>query len=631
MPDYYEYHNQLVADRISELGAEIKRLTERRSLVLYFYGYQRELIGNGSRHGSGHGGHLALRRLLESPDVDIICSPVSYFDRQPGGPSNIMSIVDSVTLAGKIFLQEDDSRTHLWKNAEPNLYYPTEWDSLQCLRRNFGNVLARNMAIWWMDLCANGNYNSPAIWRNNARLLEVCRDTVERQIPYRPEVALLYDEESFFWLKADSYDLTAPNGYLQRSAFQSMGATVGEYFVNDADRLPESVRMVVLVNTFRLTQEERRAIERLKSKGRTLVWLYAPGYVDERGLSVEAMEKLTGMRLVRNEHAIAPTVRLAEDSVLTGGLAAMRFGPEAPLAPTFAGAPDDPTSLVLGRYLATNQPALLMKKLPGWTSVFCGSPALSTPILRGLAREAGVTLLVNPEDVMTEDAVTFNGRYLFAYARRKSGWRQFVLPGESLADGGFERSGPMKSATAAGGTDSPGPFHSGRGAWQSGLIQGRAAWRQVLTEIPLAASGKGEWLCSSWFYLDRLRTQAAAPGDFIALTVEPASGGQPLATLWIAQGQKVKGDDQRWFRIEEKCRIGAAGSGNIPLVLRLTVRGNYQASRIVLDDLSFRRAGTPLRDVQDVFNGEMLARGVTAWGVDLKENEQRVFKLTPTP
>ena len=72
-----------------------------------------------------------------------------------------MTIIDSVLLAGKMYLQEDDSHTYLWPNPDPALSWPTEWATLQCHRRNFGVIATHNQGMWWMDLSANGCLNSP--------------------------------------------------------------------------------------------------------------------------------------------------------------------------------------------------------------------------------------------------------------------------------------------------------------------------------------------------------------------------------------------------------------------------------------------------------------------------------------
>ncbi len=442
VPDYLEYHNGLVAERIIQLSDCIKRLTDGRSLTMSFYGYLNELTV--PDHGQAHSGHLALKKLLASESVDMICSPMSYCDRFVGDPSNFMAIVDTVALHGKVYLHEHDITTFMTDPIRADgVAIPGEWDTHQMLRRNFGNILAHNMGMWWMDILSDGTYNDSTIWETNGLMAGVCRDCVDREIAYRPQVALVYDEEEQFWLRSDSLSLVSVNQCFQRTYFQALGAPVGYYFVEDIDRIPDSVKLFVFVNTFRLTEEERAKIETLKGQGRTLVWEYAPGYVTEESLSVAAMETLTGFPLRRQSWEVSPTVMVyASGSSIAGGLAGHRFGgPEhaqvedeagKPISPTFVGDEARGGFDIAGRFQSSGQPALMVKRFDDWTSIFCSAPSLSVPVLRAIAREAGVRLLVNPADLFTEDAVNYNGRYLFVYARQRSGTRTFRVGDEPV-------------------------------------------------------------------------------------------------------------------------------------------------------------------------------------------------------
>ena len=437
--DYQLYFNNLTAERLIELAEWIKELTQDRALVAYFYGMQNEFIINGHFNGIAHSGHLGMRKVLASPAIDMICAPASYHDRAPGGPMNMMGVVDSVTLAGKIYLEEDDSRTWLWTEPPPPDYWAlkTEWDTLQCLRRNFGNVLGHNQAIWWMDLTSNGNFNAESIWDSNRKIIETYTDSIAHELPTRPEVALIYDEDTFFWLKSNCRGLTSPNLVAQRSVFQTLGAQVGYYYIEDLPRLPESVRLVVFVSAVQVTPEKEALIEALKGEGRTLLWQYAVGYAGAEDLSIERMERLTGFALRKYDETIYPEIRMGDaakgiDMGLEGMLTGSTETTLQPIAPTFYGTGEGSGTLVLGRYTANDQPAVLLKEHAGWTSIFYGSPLLSTPVLRAICRRAGVSLLVDGDNLETADAINYNGRYLYAYARGHAGTRTFQLPGEPL-------------------------------------------------------------------------------------------------------------------------------------------------------------------------------------------------------
>ena len=425
--DYGYYFNNLTATRLIELADYVKSLTYNKSLVGYFYGYQLELC---SAKGPGNGAHMGLRQVLASPNIDLICSPFSYWDRTPGYANGMMSIVDAVTAAGKIYLEEDDSRTWLWTNAEPQWYLPTEWDTLQCLRRNFGNVIGHNQAIWWMDLSGNGNYNAQSIWDNNKILVNTYKDSIANELPTTPQVALIYDQEYYCSLKADSWAVNAPSGYQQRRVFQSLGTQVGYYYIQDIPKIPSSVKLYVFVDTYHIDAEKKGLIDTIKTNNNTLLWLYAPGYVTEDNLSTVTMQEITGFNLGKQTSSIRPTITVGSSSNPIFQGIVQSFGyTDLPIAPTFYGTGSD-GSVMLGYYNSgSTQPALLLKEFPTWRSIFSGAPILSVPVLRCICRYAGAPLLVDPGNMFTEDAVTYNGRYLYVYAKSHPGTRTLHVPG----------------------------------------------------------------------------------------------------------------------------------------------------------------------------------------------------------
>ena len=435
--DYLYYFNDLEANRVIEIADTIKAASFHKSLVGFYYGYQLELISNCYTKGVGNGGHMGLRKVLASPNIDLLCSPVSYLDRQPGHPNGMMSIVDSVTLAGKIYQEQDDARTWLIKppsEFEASLTFPTEWDSLQCLRRNYGNVVGHNQSMLWFDLTAGGNMNAESIWKNNKILIDTYKDSIENQQPTVPQVALIYNDDYYQYLKADCLALTKFNGFIQRGIFQSLGAQVGYYFIQDLPKIPSSVKLYVFVNTVNIDAKKKALIDGIKKENKTLLWLYAPGYSTEKDLSLANMREITGFNFGKQDSPITPFITVASNSnPICQGIAGKSFGsisgvtPNA-IAPTFYGKGSD-GSITLGNYDQGNrQPALLLKEFPTWRSIFCGAPILSVPVLRSICRYAGAPLLVDPDNMLTEDAVTYNGRYLYVYARTHAGERTFRVP-----------------------------------------------------------------------------------------------------------------------------------------------------------------------------------------------------------
>ena len=80
--DFATFQQEMMADCVCHLAKAVRQASRGRKLVLFFYGYIFEfgLVPN----GPATSGHYALRRVLNCPDIDVLCSPISYFDRDLG-------------------------------------------------------------------------------------------------------------------------------------------------------------------------------------------------------------------------------------------------------------------------------------------------------------------------------------------------------------------------------------------------------------------------------------------------------------------------------------------------------------------------------------------------------------------
>ena len=79
--DFTEFQQQAMADCVCHLAHAVREATHGRKLVVFFFGYVFEF--GAIANGPGTSGHYALRRVLDCPDIDVLCSPISYFDRGP--------------------------------------------------------------------------------------------------------------------------------------------------------------------------------------------------------------------------------------------------------------------------------------------------------------------------------------------------------------------------------------------------------------------------------------------------------------------------------------------------------------------------------------------------------------------
>jgi len=386
--DFSEFINLDMADAVAAMCHAVKEVTPTK-LAVAFYGYDFELAS--APRGLASSGHLGLARLLRSPDVDILCSPVTYGDRQPGGGGFLMSPVDSVLRSGKLWLTEDDTRTHL---SAPDAFPGRCADVRETrgvLTRNFAHTLSRGAAVWWMDISGRGWFAGDEMWSDLSRLHGAYADALPALEPYAPQIAVIVDERSTHYV-APSPLITAPlmDGF--RRQWYRIGAPVGVYLLDDllAGRVP-AARMYIMLNAFRLDGDQLAALrDRACRDGRTVVWMYAPGIVRDGELSPGRISEAT---------RIALEGTASGDGELVIDRTGQRFSADhGRLEPTLAVA--DPRAHVLARYASGGQAAIASKGVGDWTSVYCGTLQMPANLLRRVAEQAGVHVYSPGGDVV---------------------------------------------------------------------------------------------------------------------------------------------------------------------------------------------------------------------------------------
>jgi len=388
--DFLEFQNAETADAVEEMCAAIKAEAPHK-LAVVFYGYHFEL--GAQPFGPQNSGHMALGRLLKSPNVDVICAPVSYMDRQCGGAGSLMAPIDSVALHGKLWLSEDDTRTHLGENdAEYGLGHTANArETYGVLARNFANVATRGAAEWWMDLFGHGWFSGDDICIQLAGLQASYRQALPKLEPYRPEIAVIVDEESSLYF-SPSRDVPGMLLAAYRAQWNRIGAPVGVYLLDDlvAGKVPPA-RMYVFLNAFRLSAGEVKAVRKHACrKGCVVVWMYAQGIAGGEALSSASVQDLTSILITQTESG-GGRIKIERDGALFDA-------GHAHLSPMFA--VTDKDAKPVARYADGGQVAVAAKKVGNWTSVYCGTLQLPASVLRTLARQAGVHIYSDFDDAV---------------------------------------------------------------------------------------------------------------------------------------------------------------------------------------------------------------------------------------
>lgn len=405
--DYLEFHNFIMADTVERFAHIIKEETAGQKLVVYFFGYVFEL--GLQPYGSQFGGHQALSRILNSPDIDIIASPISYFDRELGGSAPFMSAIDSISIHNKIFVNEDDTRTYISDDFGFGHIYTLE-GTIWAHIRNFANILVRGMGTWWMDLGGTGWLNDHNIWENISNLRGIYIEEMADPILYKPEIAVITDPESLYYLSAVR-DLTSPLLYYFRREINRIGAPVGYYLFDDLidGKVPDA-KLYIMLNTFSLNQQERVAVNKIiKRDGKVSIWFYAPGYIDENSERTDNISSLLQIP-IKEVTGISSFAKWYPGDALVQGLYG-EFDTRVTFSPKFA------AEIILGseteiRPLAQFKDTydcfpIVVKRDSNHKIIYSSGLYLPSAFLRNVAKEAGVFIYLD-----TDDIVQSNGRWL---------------------------------------------------------------------------------------------------------------------------------------------------------------------------------------------------------------------------
>lgn len=390
--DFLEYTSEVVADRLISLARVVKTASENRALVSVCYGYTFEF-------GHTFSGHLALQKLLESPVIDILAGPPSYRDRQPGGAGSFPGPVDSMPVHGKLWLSEDDTKTYLAPaNASPDDFNPridSRHATEQVQKRAMGKSLAHRSAIAFMDTWGEGWLDSEEIWRSVGGFTSRYGDLVRSHKTWSPEVVVLIGEKSLLHLqKGDAFVRRILRD--QHDILQQSGASVGFYLQSDvlAKNFPTDAKLYVFLTPYRMPADQRAAIkEKLQNGGKTVVWMYAPGVCDARGEPEEGAHEIVGITLRQQSWNSDIGSRIVDTRhPITEGIQNRHVGARERLNPSFSVDDDSPGITVIGEYVQSGLPSIAVREMANWRTVFCGEPALTAELFRGLCRYAGVHL-----------------------------------------------------------------------------------------------------------------------------------------------------------------------------------------------------------------------------------------------
>jgi len=272
-------------DFVLACNTTVKESCGYRKLCGNYHGY---LFG---MHYPVEAWHLENETLLDSDVVDWQSSPNLYSHREIDDAEMGRAPVESYTLRGKLNIQEHDSRTYLATSEGYHRHVFSMQHSVTTLARDFVQTLCRNAGCWYMDFALDW-YNDPNIFAF-FRKMSAIRKLAENNQSVA-QVAILADLESVYYYRIGTTDIDLMfDANIQEITHAAVPFDV-LYFNDLKNPKVSDYKVYVVANLFYVTPEKEAIIRKLQAAGKTIVWLYAPGYLTPKGHGVADVEKLTG-------------------------------------------------------------------------------------------------------------------------------------------------------------------------------------------------------------------------------------------------------------------------------------------------------------------------------------------------
>ena len=293
--DYYDNLAELCADDLLEFCRTAREVTAGEKLTGAFFGYILELAWNNCFFTGEstvarsqvstiqRSGHLGLRKLLRSPDIDFFVSPYGYAFRGLGGDGLPMQPAEALRAHGKIYFMEEDTLMH--NNFDPGGRNQSLENSVAVYQRNFAQCLTHGHAVTWFEVPAW--LNTPA-WSPSAAAGSSASSSLvngansSTAIP-ASDVAVFLDDESYQYQSIQN-NLDLPLIWKQRViSLNRFGAPHDIYLLDDLleGNLPP-YKLYIFLNAFHLNNRRRAALKAiLRRDNRVALWLYAPGFLEQ--------------------------------------------------------------------------------------------------------------------------------------------------------------------------------------------------------------------------------------------------------------------------------------------------------------------------------------------------------------
>ena len=303
-------------------------------------------------------------------------------------------------------------------------------------------LLAPQLAIggagWWYYDISHNAFSHPQIQQEIQQTTALFTELSRLENHFQAEVAVVTDAATVVDQRIAINRFRCPVTWLtqyQQYALGHSGVPYDTWLLNDLVQSPqaENYKVYVFLNSFALSAPQRAFVERLKSARRTLVFNYAPGYLNH-GANTYDLDRLSALVGMAVETSFQPRAFRAEAEPGLGLLPLQGFGDVfrsqhaltlgQPFLHVQRFAIIDPVAERLAHYAEDGATAIARRDFGDWTALYVAPPAgLSPELLHAVCRQAGAFTACAPNWAH----VAVSDHFLSVYALR-NGACDFTLP-----------------------------------------------------------------------------------------------------------------------------------------------------------------------------------------------------------
>lgn len=402
--DYNRFLSEESGNALLTWAKTCKEKTNRTRVVGAYYGY---LWTFGSYDGTAKF-HGNLEKVLSSPDIDFIASPINYNERILGMSSTFMSALETVQSYGKLYLLEQDNRTFN-SDGYSGVNWDASWDdsvgeqhsingTIYNFKRDFANNFVNGSGYWHYDMYG-GWLDDDQIYQFMAAEKRIYDHSYSfESIDYTNDVAVFVGDSTYSYIAADteynsSYTLLNALFLEQREYLNRMGTGYDVYALSSlTNGFVKPHKVNIFLSPFEITAEDNHAIQSYLNQmdNAYAVWIYASGISDgTTNANPEGnLLAVTGFELGINNKRSSLEVQIsnASSNPLVKGLANKRYGTHGgsgTISPQIY-IKDSDSCEKLGRLNHGGEAGLGVKTIHRYTSIYSAAPALPVNLLRNI-------------------------------------------------------------------------------------------------------------------------------------------------------------------------------------------------------------------------------------------------------